>query len=42
MYDLPGMQSVEKVVVNGDVVTGKAEPLLIHAEKPKGEPKASA
>ncbi len=44
MYDLPGMESVEKLVVNADVVTGKAEPLLIHAEKAKtkAEPKASA
>jgi ATP-dependent Clp protease ATP-binding subunit ClpX len=45
MYDLPGMETVEKVVINKEVVDSKAQPLLIHGEKPaatKGEPKASA
>ncbi len=42
MYDLPGMTTVEKVVINADVVDGKGEPLLIHGDKPKAEPKASA
>jgi len=42
MYDLPGMTTVEKVVINKDVVEGKAQPLLIHGDKPKAEPKASA
>ncbi len=42
MYDLPGMSTVEKVVINADVVEGKGEPLLIHGDKKKEEPKASA
>ncbi len=42
MYDLPGLATVEKLVINGDVITGKAEPLVIHGDKPKAEPKASA
>jgi ATP-dependent Clp protease ATP-binding subunit ClpX len=42
MYDLPGQATVEKLVINGDVITGKGEPLVIHGEKPKAEPKASA
>jgi ATP-dependent Clp protease ATP-binding subunit ClpX len=50
MYDLPGDPTVEKVVINADVVNGKAEPLVIHGEKKaakddgkdKPEPKASA
>ena len=48
MYDLPGMATVEKVVINAEVVEGKAQPLLIHGDNPKAaaatgtEPKASA
>jgi ATP-dependent Clp protease ATP-binding subunit ClpX len=43
MYDLPGMATVEKVVINGDAVTGKGEPVLVHGDsKTKSEPKASA
>ncbi len=37
MFDLPGMDSVEEVVVNEEAVTSKAAPLMIHAEK-KQEP----
>ncbi len=33
MYDLPGMETVEKVVINADVVAGKSDPILIHSEK---------
>jgi len=36
MFDLPGAAGIEKVVVNGDVVAGKAKPILVHAE-PKAE-----
>ncbi len=34
MYELPGTEGVEEVVVSRDVVDGKAQPLLIYAEKP--------
>ena len=37
MFDLPGMDSVEGVVVNEEAVTSDAAPLMIHADK-KREP----
>ena len=37
MFDLPGMDSVEEVVVNEEAVTSDAAPLIIHADK-KREP----
>lgn len=36
MFDLPGTPGIEKVVVNRDVVEGKAKPIVVH-----GEPKAA-
>ena len=33
MFDLPSMEGVEEIVINGDVVDGKATPLLIYSEK---------
>ena len=33
MYDLPGMDSVEQVVISPETVEGKAGPLLIHADR---------
>ena len=36
MFDLPTMDSVEEIVINSDVVEGKAKPLLIHAERHEG------
>ena len=35
MFDLPGMESVEKVVVNEEAVTSDKQPLMIHAEGEK-------
>ncbi len=40
MFDLPGREGVEEVVVNGDVVDGKSQPLMIYAAH--DEPAASA
>jgi ATP-dependent Clp protease ATP-binding subunit ClpX len=37
MFDLPGMDSVEEVVVNEEAVTSDVAPLMIHADK-KREP----
>ncbi|MCV6597126.1 MAG: ATP-dependent Clp protease ATP-binding subunit ClpX [Mangrovicoccus sp.] len=37
MFDLPGLDSVEEVVVNEEAVTSDAAPLMIHAER-KDEP----
>ncbi len=36
MFDLPGMESVEEVVINREVVEGRAEPLYIYAERHEG------
>ncbi|MGF1553543.1 MAG: ATP-dependent Clp protease ATP-binding subunit ClpX [Paracoccaceae bacterium] len=33
MFDLPGLEGVEEVVVNDDVISGEAKPLYIYAEK---------
>ena len=36
MYDLPTMDGVAEVVVNREVVEGRAKPLSIYAEKKAG------
>jgi len=33
MYELPGLTGVEEVVINKEVVEGRAEPLLIYADR---------
>jgi ATP-dependent Clp protease ATP-binding subunit ClpX len=33
MYDLPSYDGVEEVVVNAEVVEGRAQPLIIYAER---------
>ncbi len=33
MFDLPSLDSVEEVVVNGEVAEGRAKPLFIHSER---------
>jgi ATP-dependent Clp protease ATP-binding subunit ClpX len=35
MFDLPGMNGVEEVVISRDVVDGNAKPLLIYADREK-------
>ncbi len=35
MYDLPSLRGVEQVVINGEVVEGRARPLYIYADKSK-------
>ncbi len=37
MFELPGMEGVEEVVVNEEVVTADARPLMIYADR-RGEP----
>jgi ATP-dependent Clp protease ATP-binding subunit ClpX len=36
MYDLPGMEGVEEVVISAEVVKGEAKPLMIYSDKEKG------
>ncbi len=42
MFELPGLDGVEEVVVNGDVVRGKTQPLYIYTKTKKGEAGAAA
>lgn len=35
MYELPGMENVEKVVIDENMISGDAKPLLIYADQPK-------
>ncbi|MFS4583022.1 ATP-dependent Clp protease ATP-binding subunit ClpX [Phaeobacter sp. C3_T13_0] len=41
MFELPGMESVEKVVVNEEAVNSEAQPLMIHADAEKEPATAS-
>ncbi|MGB7206533.1 MAG: ATP-dependent Clp protease ATP-binding subunit ClpX [Anderseniella sp.] len=36
MYDLPGMDGVEEVVISAEVVNGDAKPLMIYSDKDAG------
>jgi ATP-dependent Clp protease ATP-binding subunit ClpX len=42
MYDLPGLDSVEQVVIGPEVVDGKARPLFIHSDRAAEPVSASA
>ncbi|MGM0585734.1 MAG: ATP-dependent Clp protease ATP-binding subunit ClpX [Pseudomonadota bacterium] len=42
MFELPGSESVEEVVVNDDVVEGRAKPLLIYSDSQGESANASA
>ncbi len=42
MFDLPGSDSVEEVVVNDDAVTSEAQPLMIYSDKAKEEPASAS
>ena len=33
MYELPGLESAEEIVINREVVEGRAEPLYIYADR---------
>ena len=35
MFDLPGLDSVEQVVIGPEVIEGKARPLYIYSEREK-------
>lgn len=36
MYDLPGLDGVDEVVINADVVEGRAQPLYIYSDRQEG------
>ncbi|MBA4274617.1 MAG: ATP-dependent Clp protease ATP-binding subunit ClpX [Alphaproteobacteria bacterium] len=37
MYDVPGQTDITEVVINGDVVDGKAKPVIVHDTKKAGK-----
>ncbi len=41
MFDLPGMEGIEEVIVNAEVVDGKKQPLMVHATTEKKKTKKS-
>ena len=41
MFDLPGMEGIEEVVINAEVVNGKKTPMLVHATAEKKKSKKS-
>ena len=42
MFELPSLEGVEQVVINGEVVLGNAQPLYIYSDKKKDEVGAGA
>jgi ATP-dependent Clp protease ATP-binding subunit ClpX len=42
MYELPGLQSVDEVVVNREVVEGRAQPLYTYSDRKELEAPAGA
>jgi ATP-dependent Clp protease ATP-binding subunit ClpX len=36
MYDLPSLDGVEEVVINREVIEGRAQPLYVHGERKEG------
>ncbi|PWC55875.1 ATP-dependent Clp protease ATP-binding subunit ClpX [Azospirillum sp. TSO22-1] len=40
MFDLPGLSGVESIVVNGEVVEGRAKPLYVHSDRRSEAPGA--
>jgi ATP-dependent Clp protease ATP-binding subunit ClpX len=42
MFELPGMTGVEEVVINSEVVEGRAKPLHVHGERPPAQVGTSA
>ena len=37
MFELPNLHGVEEVVINAEVVDGKAEPLYVHSKRSQTE-----
>ncbi len=42
MFELPGLEGVEEVVINGEVVEGRARPLYIYADRQEEKPATTA
>ena len=41
MYELPGMENVSKVVIDENMISSDAKPILIYADPPKAKAKAA-
>jgi ATP-dependent Clp protease ATP-binding subunit ClpX len=41
MFDLPGMEDVEEIIINGEVVENGALPIMVHADR-RGDVGSSA
>lgn len=41
MFDLPGMEDVEEIIINGEVVENGAQPIMVHADR-RGDVESSA
>ncbi|UUX50259.1 ATP-dependent Clp protease ATP-binding subunit ClpX [Nisaea acidiphila] len=41
MFDLPGMEDVEEIIINGEVVDSGAQPIMVHADR-RGDVESSA
>jgi ATP-dependent Clp protease ATP-binding subunit ClpX len=42
MYDLPGLDAVEQVVVGPEVIEGKSKPLYIYSDRPADAPASAS
>jgi len=42
MFELPGLEGVEEVVINGEVVEGRARPLYIYADRQEETPASTS
>ena len=36
MYELPSLDGVDEVVINREVIEGRAQPLYVHGERKEG------
>ncbi|HBN22973.1 MAG TPA: ATP-dependent Clp protease ATP-binding subunit ClpX [Holosporales bacterium] len=42
MYDIPGQDNLEEVIINAEVIDGTGEPLLVYKKEEKAAPKKAA
>mgnify|MGYP003630126897 CR=1 FL=1 len=42
MYDIPGQDNLEEVIINAEVIDGKGKPLLVYKKEEKAAPKKAA
>jgi len=42
MYDIPGQDDLEEVIINAEVIDGTGKPLLVYKKEEKAAPKKAA